>query len=118
MSRKTGDWGEKIAVEYLQNKGVRILETNWRSGHNELDIIGMERDTLVFFEVKVRKVGGAGDIIDAVDKNQFHRLAKAASVYMQEHEQEGEVRFDLIGITYYDKKNYKTRHIRDIFFPT
>ncbi|TVQ51158.1 MAG: endonuclease, partial [Saprospirales bacterium] len=92
-------------------------ETNWRSGHNELDIIGIDKKILVFFEVKVRKVGGAEDIIDAVDKNQFHRLAKAASEYMQDYDHVGEVRFDLIGITYFDKKNYKTRHIRDIFFP-
>jgi len=117
VSRKTGNWGEKIAVKYLQNRAVTILETNWRSGHNELDIIGMDQNTLVFFEVKVRKIGGASDVIDAVDKKQFHRLAKAASAYMQTHHHDGEIRFDLIGITYLDQKNFKTQHFRDIFFP-
>lgn len=117
MSRKTGDWGEKMAVKYLEEKGMVVLHTNWRSSYNELDIIGLDGPILVFTEVKVRKMGGAGDVIDAIDKKQFNRLAKAASAYMHEHNFNGEIRFDLIGITYFDNKNFKIQHFRDIFFP-
>lgn len=117
MSRKTGDWGEKIALEFLSNQGIRVLHTNWRSGRCELDIVGIDGEILVFFEVKVRKFGGLGDVIDAIDQQQMSRLAKAASAYMHEFGYDAEVRFDLIGLTYFDKNNYKIDHLKDIFFP-
>ena len=49
-----GKNGEDLAVEYLVNKGYKILERNWRSGHKEIDIIAMDGDTLVVVEVKCR----------------------------------------------------------------
>ena len=35
----TGRHGEQIAVEFLQNKGWRIAERNWRLGRGEIDVI-------------------------------------------------------------------------------
>ena len=37
-----GKQGEEIAVKFLKNKGYKILETNWRLGKNEIDIIAMD----------------------------------------------------------------------------
>nr|MBS0036838.1 YraN family protein [Saprospiraceae bacterium] len=117
MSKKTGDWGEQIAVRFLNSMGVHILHQNWRSGHCELDIVGIEGNTLIFYEVKVRKYDSPTDMFDAIGVDQMRTLAKAASDYMQIYELEGEVRFDLIGITYYDKTNYTIDHKMDVFFP-
>ena len=49
-----GKKGEQIAVDYLRGKGFRILETNWRRGRNEIDIIARDGKVLVVVEVKSR----------------------------------------------------------------
>ncbi len=117
MSKKTGDWGEQLALNYLNSMGVQVLHQNWRSGHCELDIVGVENNTLVFYEVKVRKFGNPTDVFDAITDNKMQNLAKAASDYMETYNFKGEVRFDLLGFTYFDDRNYKIEHIRDVFFP-
>lgn len=117
MSKKIGDWGEKLAAAYLGEKGIQILHTNWRSSRCELDLVGMDSQTLVFFEVKVRVHGSPVDIHGAITDEKMRRLSRAASAYMRTYHLSGEVRFDLIGITYYDKSNYKIEHKKDTFFP-
>lgn len=55
---KRHDFGrhcEFMARTYLEQQGYLILETNWRSGHKEIDIIAKEKETLVIVEVKARK---------------------------------------------------------------
>ena len=50
---KRHDFGrhcEFMARTYLEQQGYLILETNWRSGHKEIDIIAKEKDTLVIVE--------------------------------------------------------------------
>ena len=51
-----GKKGEELAVDYLIKKGYKILETNKHfSRFCEIDIIALDKDTLVFCEVKTRK---------------------------------------------------------------
>ena len=38
-----GKWGEEMAAEYLQQKGYRIIERDWRSGNRDIDIIAQAR---------------------------------------------------------------------------
>ena len=47
--------GEEHASRYLMQKGYLILERNWRSGRNEVDIIAKDAYGLVIVEVKTRK---------------------------------------------------------------
>ena len=117
MSKDKGAWGEEVARKQLEQEGIVILETNWRVGHLEVDLVAREGDVLVFVEVKLRKWDGALEALHSLKEEQIDRLARAAFCYMVENEYEGEVRFDLVAITYYDKKNYKTHHVRDAFFP-
>ena len=49
--RNIGSEFENIASEYLKSKSVVILDKNFRSSKGEVDIIGLDGDTLVFFEV-------------------------------------------------------------------
>ena len=56
--KQAGDWGEKIALNYLKNKGYKILEQNYspffKSGkqRGEIDIICKKSDIIIFTEVK------------------------------------------------------------------
>lgn len=58
--REIGTVYENKAVLFLQEKGFQILERNFYTRFGEIDIIAMDRDYLVFVEVKYRKglIGG------------------------------------------------------------
>ena len=55
---RNGDWGERVAAEFLRRGGYEIIERNARPVERdlryEIDIVAWERssDTMVFFEVK------------------------------------------------------------------
>ena len=54
-NRQTGNAYEQMAVEYLQKKGMIILDRNFRRGRSgEIDIVGRDGKYLVFVEVKYR----------------------------------------------------------------
>ena len=57
-----GRFGEKAAATFLKKKGYRILETNFRAGKNEIDIIASRKKEIVFVEVKTRTLSALGDL--------------------------------------------------------
>lgn len=48
------DTGEKSACKFIKKQGFQIIEKNYRTKYGEIDIIGIEGDTLCFLEVKSR----------------------------------------------------------------
>jgi putative endonuclease len=54
--QKLGTVGEDMAVEYLQKKGYKIIERNFRHYQYELDIICQDKKELVIVEVKSVRV--------------------------------------------------------------
>ena len=42
MRKNSGGAAEEAAVLFLEGKGIRILERNFRSYHGEIDIIALE----------------------------------------------------------------------------
>ena len=63
-----GRLGERLAAEYLQQAGMRILDRNWRCAEGELDIVAAERRVLVACEVKTRSGLGFGSPLEAVSR--------------------------------------------------
>ena len=58
MSHSTNDIGqsgESLASTHLTSTGFRILETNWRHGHDEIDNVAQNEALIVFVEVKTKK---------------------------------------------------------------
>lgn len=52
--RARGAAGEQVATETLTALGYEIVERNFRTRYGELDIVAIDRDTLVFCEVRTR----------------------------------------------------------------
>ena len=50
----SGEYGELLARAFLVREGFRIIETNYRFHHGEIDIVAEEGEVLVFCEVKTR----------------------------------------------------------------
>ena len=112
-----GRKGEEIAADYLQKKGYKILEKNWVSGKNEIDIIAHDGKYLVVAEVKSRHSNYAGEPETAVTRDKQKALIRAANAYIRKNNIEDEVRFDIISILVV-KGQEQIHHIEDAFYPT
>jgi putative endonuclease len=98
--KKLGEYGEKLALEHLVGLKYECLETNWRCRSGELDIIMLEKDTLVFVEVRTRRLTGHfGSPQESVDIRKQRKVRETAQVYLyQNHKQDSKIRFDLISV--------------------
>ena len=56
--QRTGQQGEELACQFLENHQYRILERNFRCTLGEIDIVARNGEYLVFCEVKTRKGSG------------------------------------------------------------
>lgn len=112
-----GEKGEDMAAAYLLNKGYKIMETNWRKGSLEVDIIAKKEDILVIAEVKTRSTNYFGEPEEFVTKAKQKNLIKAANIYIQLNNLDVETRFDIISVLIKGDQ-HKVHHIEDAFYPT
>lgn len=99
---KGREW-ENRAEEYLEKKGYTILETNWRSSRQEIDLIARIDNTIVFVEVKGVSTDKFGHPAERVDKRKRENLIKAAGNYISANSSANlDYRFDLI--TFFEGK--------------
>ena len=77
-----GDLGEDAAARYLESRGMRVLDRNWRYRQWELDLVCRDGDTLVFVEVKTRVAGSMSAPADGLGRAKRARLVKAAARYL------------------------------------
>ena len=112
---KKGTIGENLAVDYLEKKGYRILQRNYRFEHGEIDIVAEDGNVLVFVEVKARLSKEFGEPEDAVTPRKREKIRSTANGYLFENNiDEKECRFDVVAIDY-QKNKTEIRHIEDAF---
>jgi putative endonuclease len=111
-----GTDGEKLAAHYLVEKGYSILETNWRFGKKEIDIIAQIGNTIAVVEVKTRSTDYFGDPEESVTLSKQKYLIEAADEYLQSLDFDAEVRFDIISIIKANSK-LSIHHIEEAFIP-
>jgi putative endonuclease len=75
-------WGEETAKNYLEARGIRIVEKNYRTPSGEIDLIGFENDDLIFFEVKTRSSIKFGYPEEAVDTKKIEKIEMVANEYL------------------------------------
>lgn len=101
-----GRRGEDVAHRFLQRKGYRVIDRNWRSrsGLHEVDLIAWERgkpDRLVFVEVKSRTNDEFGAPDRNIDRDKKLALRRAAQEYCRKgFIDDGLVRFDVISVVF------------------
>ena len=114
----TGQRGEQLAAELLTKKGYKILETNWRLGRLEIDIIAANRKEIVFAEVKTRTSLFGGTPEEAVDETKRKHMVTAANAYIKYHQDNRNIRFDVIGILMNKSGEIdEIRHYENAFAP-
>ncbi len=110
-----GIQGEKLAQKYLKEKGYLILETNWRYGKAEIDIIAKKDDILVVIEVKTRSSEHYGKPEIFVNKKKMKLIMEAINYYVDQKNIEDEIRFDIISIII-NQYRRDIEHIEDAFY--
>lgn len=121
MARKQqiGAAGEEAAARFLARHGLRILHRNLRLGRaGELDIVALERTTLVLVEVKARlaseTLGGFGNITPTKQR----KLYELGQAYLQRYPGNyTAVRLDAIEVVFPDEtlKRPQLNHLPDAF---
>ncbi len=109
-TKEKGSFGEFIAAKYLENKGYKILETNYLSKNGEIDIIALNSNTIVFVEVRMRN-NSSYYPEETINKNKIKKIIKTAFLFLQERNIKNmDVRFDVISI-----KDGEINHIENAF---
>jgi putative endonuclease len=107
-----GRYGEELATRYLCDRGMQVLERNWRCPEGEIDIIALDGDCLVVCEVKTRAGTGAGDPLEAVTWEKARRLRRLAAAYLRSRPNPvARARIDVVGILAVPGRPPVVRHV-------
>jgi len=125
QNRKTiGETGEKVAANFLRNKGYEILDMNFQNSSGrrigEIDIVAKDpkEDEIVFVEVKTRESRRYSDTLpeENINHAKLRRLDKIASIYLRNKKMDGcAYRFDAVSVWLdYATRTAKIKHIRNL----
>lgn len=109
-----GKKGEELAVAHLLKNGYEIVARNFTYQKAEVDIIARRHDILAVVEVKTRSTPDFGDPQEFVKKKQINQLVKAIDYFVNEHQLNVEVRFDIIAIIK-NAAGTRIEHLEDAF---
>lgn len=111
---ETGINGENAATNYLKDIGYKIYCKNFCSHFGEIDIIAIDKDEIVFVEVKTRTQKLFGSPAEAVDKNKKHHIYKTAEYFVLLNNLENHLlRFDVVEIFITNNDDIKISHIKN-----
>lgn len=114
LKKKFGNIGEQIAIEFLKKNKYKILERNFYCRQGEIDIIAMDKDEIVFIEVKTRSNNDFGTPSEAVNKIKQKHMYKSAKYFLYKFNlMDNFVRFDVIEILIKNGK-LEVNHIKQI----
>jgi len=113
-----GKFGENIASKYLEEKGYKIKERNYRTFLGEIDIISEYKGNIIFVEVKTRRSDKFGYPEEAINFNKQRKIIKNALCYLAKYNLwEKNYCFDVILVSISNHKDVKRlKHIKNAFY--
>lgn len=104
---------EDLACEYLKQQGLQLKASNVRFKVGEIDLIMLDKEQLVFIEVRFRQGNLFGGAAASVDHFKQTKLIKAASLYLQQEfgNNPPSCRFDVIAM----ENNKQIQWIKNAF---
>ncbi|PVE44709.1 YraN family protein [Limnohabitans planktonicus] len=101
-TKARGDAGEDEALAYLQERGLRLLQRNYRTpgrGGGEIDLVMQTPDgTVVFVEVRKRSRSDHGGAAASIGFHKQRRIVLAAQHYLLKWRRLPPTRFDVVTI--------------------
>lgn len=111
-----GKKGEELAVLYLKERGLQILETNWHySRFGEIDIIAQDKGVLVFVEVKTRSSLAFGHPFEAINYSKMNKIKEIAGAYIAQKQDKkySGYRFDAVSVIL--AKEPKIEYLKNVY---
>ncbi|MGH2967796.1 MAG: YraN family protein [Solirubrobacteraceae bacterium] len=95
-----GRLGEQLAAEHFARLGYDVLARNHRTRWGELDLVLSDGRTLVFCEVKTRRLGSGEpwEALHAAKQVQVRRMAAAWLAEPSDRPWHDDLRFDAVGV--------------------
>ncbi len=98
VRRRSGDDAEQLALLYLQQAGLKLVQQNFLCKGGEIDLIMQDGRVLVFVEVRKRSSMQFGGAAASITPAKQRRMAHAAQVYLMSMKSQPSCRFDVIAI--------------------
>lgn len=108
----TGRKAEQVAADFLQRKGCKILEQNWRTRWCEIDVVAQKQSTVYFCEVKYRLRITQGGGLDYITPKKVDQMRFAAELWVQSNNWNGE--YQLCAIEVFGPEFTITNVVKDL----
>lgn len=116
-NKEMGIAGEKMALQYLLNKGYILLYQNYRAGRAEIDLVMKRENIIVFVEVKTRNTHFFGNPEASVNFKKMNHLQAVAAYYLASNPafSRMDIQFDIVSIVL-NKLQTEIVHLEDAFW--
>lgn len=117
-----GKRGEDEACAYLRGLGHSIIARNWRSGHQEIDIVSLDSGGIHFVEVKSLTAPVTADPVLKVNAPKMHNIVRAAQAFIRSQERKclpcnPEIFFDVVTVIF-ENNRAEITYYPQAFIPT
>jgi putative endonuclease len=113
--QELGRFGEAYAARHLTDRGMVVLDRNWRCDAGEIDLVLRDGRVLVVCEVKTRSSVAFGSPLEAVTAPKAARLRRLAARWLAEHRlRPDEVRIDLVGVLVLPGRSPRVDHVTGV----
>lgn len=114
-----GRRGEQQAASFLAKNGMRVVARGVANQFGEIDLVGVDGETIVFVEVRTRKTLDAGHPAESVTPEKQARLTRAALAFLKQNRLlNHRSRFDVVALLWPDgAKSPHIEHYKNAFEP-
>jgi ribonuclease HII len=85
-----GRKAESVAAEYLKQRGLKVVERNWRTRWCEIDLVATQKKCVYFVEVKYRRNDNQGSGFEYITGKKLDQMHFAAESWIRDHDWDGE----------------------------
>ncbi|HHO59111.1 MAG TPA: YraN family protein, partial [Thiotrichales bacterium] len=96
---KQGEQAELACCHYLKKHGLKLVEKNFACPLGEIDLIMLEKKTLVFIEVRFRRNNAFGGAVESITVGKQHKIRHTAELYLQQNTKYKNARFDVVAMS-------------------
>ena len=94
-----GRVAEKLAANYLEQRGYDIAMRNWRSKYAEIDLVATKDSVVHIVEVRYRARHDWGSGFESINHDKALRLQNAAASWAGSYNYQGPLQIDIISIS-------------------
>ena len=96
--REKGDHFEQLALHWLQQQGLQIIQQNFSCRFGEIDLIMLDGSSVCLIEVKYRKSNAFGGAAFSIPRSKQEKITRSTLSFSASHKayQQHSYRFDAL----------------------